>query len=280
MFHVPYGSRNGLTYLLWRWIWRNDGEKMSWLDALYSGSSRLMNEYDSLAKSYKKSNIKPDKQYSILPTVLEMVGNCEGKTVIDIGCGAGFFTLPLAERGASLVCGIDNSAAQIELARKVSSHSRINYIVGDAFVQCCSKPADIITAPFVMNYARTTPILRHFFKLIHRSLKEGGKVVFVVDLPNGKSLKRFGATKTLLGPRTDETVMQIDLFNEERKICTLKAIYYTPETIEILLREVGFKTICWNKPIVSEEGIKAMGTDFWNGYTDDPELGYFTAEKN
>ncbi len=279
MFHVPYGSRNGLAYLFWRWIWKNNGERVSWLDAFYSGPSRLMNEYDSLAANYKKSNVKPDKQYSILPTVLEMVGDCKGRDVIDIGCGAGFFTLPLAERGASRVCGLDNSQAQIELASRISQHPAINYIVADAFVQGSNQPVDIITAPFVMNYARTTPILRHFFKLIHRSLKEGGKAVFVVDLPNGKSLKRFGATKTLLGPRADETIIQIDLFNEEKKICTLTAIYYTPELIEVLLREADFTKIFWHKPVVSEEGTQTMGADFWKGYADDPELGYLIAEK-
>jgi hypothetical protein len=110
-------------------------------------------------------------------------------------------------------------------------------------------------------------------------LNENGKAVFVVDLPNGKSLKRFGATKTFIGPHADETAIEIGLFNEEKRICTLNAVYYTPNTIERLLREVGFRNIQWHEPIVSEEGITALGADFWNGYTAAPELGYITAEK-
>ena len=54
--------------------------------------------------------------------------------------------------------------------------------------------------------------------------------------------------------------------------------FHTPG-IERLLREVGFRNIQWHTPIVSGEGITAMGADFWNGYTADPELGYLTAEK-
>ncbi len=279
--YIPHARQgpNALAYLLWRWLLKDKGSFVSELDAFFFGASRGMNDYDLLAGNYTRSNVKPDKLYSILPTVLDMVGNCHDKTIIDIGCGAGFFTLPLAKLGASRVWGIDNSRAQIELASKVSFHSAINYVVADAFVQKSSVPADVITAPFVVNYARTVPILKHFFDLIYSSLRESGKAVFVVDLPNGKCLKRFGATKTLLGPAVDETVIELELFNEEKSLCTLRAIYYTPETIERLFREAGFKNVRWHRPIISEEGIRAMGADFWNDYTADPELGYLTAEK-
>ncbi len=271
-------AKNAFAHLLWRWILRKNGQFIAWLDLFYLGPTRGMNDYDDLASNYKGSNVKPDKMYSILPTVLQMVGDCRGKTVIDLGCGTGFFTLPLAEAGASVVCGVDNSLSQINLAKATSPHPKISYSVGDIFEQHCG-PADIINAPFVANYARTIPVLKHFLGLVFNSLREGGKAVFVIDLPNGKSLKRFGATKTFLGPRADETNIRIDLFNEEKKICSLIGVYYHPETMESLLLEVGFRTVCWHKPIVSNEGIQLLGNDFWKGYTDDPELGYLTALK-
>lgn len=278
MFSVCTTRNNTLTYLLWRWVFGKFGRFVVWLDQFYFGSTRGMNDYEALVSSYKGSNIKPDKQYSILPTVLKMVGDCDGKSVIDLGCGAGFFTLPFAEAGASVVCGVDNSLAQIGLAKKTSPHKVVTYCVGDIFIEH-GGPVDIINAPFVVNYARTTPALKHFFELIFRSLREGGKAVFVIDLPNGRSLKRFGATKTFDGPVVDETPIRIDLFNEEKRICTLSGVYYTPKTIESLLLEVGFRKACWHKPIVSEEGLCKFGPDFWEGYVDDPELGYLTAEK-
>ncbi len=278
MFSVCTARNNGIAYLLWRWLLRNNGKFVSWLDAFYFGASRGMNNYDLLAAKYKKTNVKPDKQYSILPTVLRLVGNCQGKIVVDVGCGGGFFTVPLAELGASIVYGIDNSSAQIELAKTVSPHPAVRYVQSDAFVD--SMPAaDIMVAPFVMNYARTLPVLHHFFKLIYHRLNEGGKLILVVDLPNGKNLKRFGAVKRLLGPPKDETPIHIDLYNGEMPICTLRGIYYTPTTIEQLLREVGFRAINWYTPIVSAEGIHAMGKSYWEGYTADPELGYLVAEK-
>jgi SAM-dependent methyltransferase len=278
MFSVCTARNNGIAYLLWSWLLRNNGAFTSWLDGFYFGSSRGMNDYEVLASSYKGSNVKPDKQYSILPMIMNMVGDCKGKTVIDLGCGAGFFTLPIAEAGASVVCGVDNSVAQIRLAEKISAHPSIHYRVGDIFTQH-GGPADIITAPFVANYARTLPILGHFFGLMFASLREGGKAVFVIDLPNGRSLKRFGATKTFDGPVADEVSIRINLFNEDKRICTLSGVYYTPQTIEALLRKSGFRSVQWHKPIISEEGIEKMSPDFWKGYLNDPELGYLTALK-
>lgn len=274
-----YAQRhNAIAYLLWRWLMRNNGSFVAWLDAFFFGPSRGMNDYDSLAASYKRSNVKPDKQYSILPTVLEMVGDCTGKTVTDIGCGAGFFTLPLAELGAVRVYGLDNSQAQIGLADKVSFHPVISYFVRDAFVDPLPQ-SDIVVAPFVINYARTVPMLRHFFRQQYCCLNEGGKAVFVIDLPNGKNLKRFGAMKALASINADETEITINLFKDETKICTLTAVYYTMETVERLLRESGFRNILWHRPIVSKEGIDALGSGFWKGYVSDPELGYLVAEK-
>lgn len=267
---------NGISYLLWSWVLRNNGAFCAWLDGVYLGSSRGMNDYDALALSYKSSNVKPDKQYSILPTVMQMAGDLSGKIVVDLGCGSGFFTQAFANAGAITVCGVDNAPQQIALAEEVAAHPAINYRVGDIFTQI-GGPVDVVNAPFVANYARTVPILKHFFSLVFDSLTTDGKAIFVIDLPNGKCLKRFGAMKTLCGPLRDETKIEIELFNEERSICTLSGVYFTPETVERLLREVGFKRIQWHQPIVSSEGIDQYGADFWDGYTEDSELGYVVA---
>ncbi len=278
MFSLCTTRNNGIAYLLWRWLLRRNGKFTAWLDSFYFGHSRGLNDYNVMAARYTGSNVKPDKRYSILPTVMEMVGDCTGKTVIDLGCGTGFFTVPIAEAGDSAIIGIDNSVAQIKLAREYSAHPAIRYCVADIFTQS-GGPADIFTAPFVANYARTVPILRHFLSLVFDSLNKGGKMVLVVDLPNGKSLKRFGATKSFDGPVSDETSIQINLFNGDVKICTLDAVYYTPRTIEALLHDVGFSSVEWTKPILAKEGVQAYGSGFWDEYLGDPELGYITAGK-
>ncbi len=272
------GRRNWIAYYLWSWLCRSNGKFCAELDRYFFGPSHGVNDYEELASQYKKSNVKPDKQYSILPTVLKMIGDCSGKICTDLGCGGGFFTVALAEAGACRVYGLDNSESQLRLACRFSSHPAVSYVVYDVFVDNI-KPTDIVIAPFVANYARTKPILRHFFRQLYECLKEGGKAALVVDLPNGRELKRFGAVKKIKGVARDESPIEINLFNDDTPICKLWAVYYTRETIESLLAEVGFRNITWQKPVISEEGIKALRSSFWEGYLDDPELGYIVMEK-
>ncbi len=271
------GRRNAIAYLLWQWLLWGRGAYTAWLDAYFFGASRGFNDYDSLATPYRSSDAKPDKRFSILPTVMRIVGPCEGKDVMDVGCGSGFFTTHIAECGARRVIGLDNSHEQLRLASLHSSHPHVEYLYADVFVDALPK-VDVVVAPFVANYARTTPILRHLLQQFHTALVAGGKLVLVVDLPNGRAHQRFGAVKVIEGKVQDGAALSVHLY-KDREICVLRATYFTPFTIGRLLREVGFRSISWHKPIVSEEGIRAMNDGFWDGYTDDPELGYITAIK-
>lgn len=87
------------------------------------------NDYDVLADSYQSTDVKPDKKYSILPTVLMLIGELNGKTVLDLGCGSGFFTRYFALT-ASKVIGIDNSSEQIVRAKQHST-SNVDYILAN-----------------------------------------------------------------------------------------------------------------------------------------------------
>ncbi len=266
-----------LGYLVWRWLLGFSGSFVSWLDSCYFGYDRGFNGYNLLAENYDKSNVKEDKLYSILPTVLFLSGDLRNKIVSDLGCGAGFFTVPLFKKGAHKVYGLDNSIEQLNLAKKYGLQG-IEYKKLDIF-QNPIPESDVIIAPFVSNYSRTIPILKHFFNQIFESLTDEGRLVLVVDLPNGKSLQKFGAEKSFINGKKDEGKISIKLFSQNKPICELEAVYFKPETIEKTLKEVGFNNIHWNNPIISNQGKKILGKDFWEGYIDDPELGYLTAEK-
>lgn len=239
-------------------------------------SSSKVNSYNEIAEIYRESNTKPDKLYSILPTVLSLTDDLKNKVVLDLGCGDGFFTEAIATKNPRKIIGVDNSARQIELAENHASE-RVEYLLGDIFKDEFSK-ADLITAPFVLNYATDTNSLFLFLKKIYTTLTPGGKVILVYDLPNGSDLKQFGAKKTLTDTK-DGAMFTIELFNQDIPICTLHATYFTEETIKSLLKKSGFIKITTHSPIISQQGIKKLGENFWKGYADNCELGYLTAEK-
>ena len=53
----------------------------------------------------------------LMPRLLALAGNVDGKIVLDLGCGEGGYARELARRGAH-VLGIDGSARLIEIARE------------------------------------------------------------------------------------------------------------------------------------------------------------------
>ena len=246
----------------------------------------FFNNFNRLARSYQGTDEKPDKYYSILPTVLRLTGDTNGRIAVDLGCGSGFFTLPIAERGADLVIGIDSSEEQLAIAREKALENT-QFRLGNAFKDALPV-TDVVVAPFIANYATNSDELRAFFRRIFQSLNAGGHAVFVVDLPEMydyikfKRRRAFGAVKWwCVGTSfTDGAMIQNHLYNGRGKcVCSLWAYYYTPMTIQFALQDAGFRNIRWHKPEISEEGLERLGEKFWEGYCNHPELGYITAEK-
>ena len=235
------------------------------------------NNPNEFAEQYQRTLTKPDKLFSTLPTVLKLAGDCKDKVVVDLGCGSGFFTNEFAKKGAKKVVGVDNSREQLQRAKR-NQLKNVEYMLGNIFEQ--SLPvADIILAPYVINYATDKKQLVKLFQHIHQSLNPNGILIGVVDLPEGRDLKKFGAIKEMKGKKTDGAQIKTKLYNKGKYICTLNAVYFTPPTLEHALQSVGFESITWQRPIISSNGLKKLGEKFWNGYCEAPELGYITAIK-
>jgi toxoflavin synthase len=238
----------------------------------------MMNDYDKLAGTYSRSNTKPDKLYSILPTVLDICLKLQPHphTVFDLGCGDGFFTFPLAQQypNATIV-GIDNSKKQIELARsKLSDTQNIKFILGDIFKNNNWTATQLIVAPFVLGYGDPLSVT-FLLDRIYRSLDENGLLVIVLDDPRGFDNTKFGTKKTVV-----DNKLQIELFESNQKpITTLSAIYHKKEDIAKFLEISGFKDIRLHPPLISEEGIIAFGNEYWNGYKENAELYYISCIK-
>lgn len=70
---------------------------------------------------------------SLLLELLDEAG-VAGRTVLDAGCGQGGLALELSRRGATIVTGIDVSAASIAVARQAAQQAAgpVRFTVGDA----------------------------------------------------------------------------------------------------------------------------------------------------
>lgn len=235
----------------------------------------MKNNYDTLATAYKKTDTKPDKQYSMLPMVVELADDLSGKIVLDIGCGSGFFANAFS-RLAAQVIGIDNSSEQIQMA-KSDQPSNVDYRVADGLHSELPK-ADLVNAPFVLGYLESVKELKAFFANVYDCLSDGGRFISVIDTPSGSDLRKYGARKILHGSG-EGVKLEIVLYNGDEEVCTLWATYHEPSVIADLLTQAGFKDIVWHTPVVSSEGLKNMPANFWDGYIENSELGYVSATK-
>ena len=80
----------------------------------------------------------------------------QGKSVLDIGCGPGHYSITLAQRGASRVVGIDFAEGMLKLAsehaRKVGVGERCNFKVADFYEYPPQDPFDYVIVMGFMDY--------------------------------------------------------------------------------------------------------------------------------
>ncbi len=113
------------------------------------------------------------------PVLWKFAGDVSGLAVLDAGCGTGYLSKQLRDRGA-LVTGIDFSERMIEIARahypdidfRVDSCSELRAIADERF--------DIVIANYVLM---DTPDLRGTMNAFSRILRTGGVAVLVLSHP-------------------------------------------------------------------------------------------------
>ncbi len=87
--------------------------------------------WGQISWSITRRNIFVAARYEI---ALGQLGHCEGKRLLDVGCGDGALSYLLARRTGAHVTGIDSSADAIHFAReKTKSDSNIEFIEASAY---------------------------------------------------------------------------------------------------------------------------------------------------
>lgn len=115
--------------------------------------------------------------------VLELLGDCKGKRILEIGSGTGRFTKDLVSHGASVVC-VDLSRTMHEQSRSSINNSSVEYFVmsgldlafEDASFDCC----------LTVNMMSHIKNSHKLFLEVCRVLKKDGS--FVANFPNLSSL--------------------------------------------------------------------------------------------
>lgn len=158
-------------------------------------------QYESFAHEYAEhAAAAPYNALYDRPATLDLIGDVEGRRVLDAGCGPGFYTADLIDRGAE-VLGCDAWPRMVELARaRVNGAADLRvHALEDPFDWVDTESIDVVVSALVYHYTNDRPA---FSREAHRMLRPDGIVVISTHHPAG-DWHRLGGSYFAVEPVTE-----------------------------------------------------------------------------
>ncbi|HWT96009.1 MAG TPA: class I SAM-dependent methyltransferase [Terriglobales bacterium] len=134
------------------------------------------------------------------PALRAMLPRLREASIIDLGCGFGWFCRWVKEQGAAQVRGIDVSANMLERARQLTPDMSIRYERADLnHLALAAGSVDLAYSALALHY------LEHLDTLVyqvHQALRPGGHFVFSVEHPIYTAPSRPGWSVYVDGHKT------------------------------------------------------------------------------
>jgi len=90
-------------------------------------------DYTLISKHYDDTRVPPPHILEFwLSKIVELGKVSAGSVVLDVGCGTGIYTIPLAKKTGAIVFGLDSAKEMIEKAEVKEDGQRVEWQVGDA----------------------------------------------------------------------------------------------------------------------------------------------------
>lgn len=222
----------------------------------------------------------PIRNYLHYPRVMEELGQINNQNILDIGCGDGLFDRKLAEQGAKVV-GYDISPNLIEDARKkeLENNQNIEYSVSDPLQFESTQKFDNAVTIMVLPYAPDEGYIKNFFASAYKYLKNGGKFISVVFNPEFKNFNIPVANRFFR--KNPENKVGFDFLRPDNAevMFSGELAQFTTKEYETAAAKAGFKKLSWEKLLPTEEGVKSLGTNFWEKVSGEQPYSLLIAEK-
>ncbi|MEX1202754.1 MAG: class I SAM-dependent methyltransferase [Ferruginibacter sp.] len=229
----------------------------------------MATDYNTIANEYKKSKLQPWRKQVEAYSLFKLVGNLTNLNVLDLACGDGFYSRQLKLRGANSVEGVDISKVMIELAMEAEHQNPLGimYHVQDVLNLDLNKKYDLITASYLLNYAKNAEELFQFGKVIAKHLNPNGSFVTINSNPNYKepvnSMFKYGFTRE--NKSYDEGAEIIySFYQPDKSHIEVINYHHQRKTHEIALKQAGLSNIQWHDVELSPDAGDEFGSDFWN----------------
>lgn len=245
----------------------------------------MTTNYDPIAEQYKRSKQQPWRTYVECFTLMDLVGDLAGKSVLDVACGEGFYTRIIRQRGAAKVTGVDLSQGMIDLARQQEDVHQlgIEYMVGDARELAQKGQFDLVVAAYLLNYASTQDELQSMCDGIARSLKPGGRFVTVnsnpaLTFPTAPSFRKYGFETSVVDEWIEGAPIKWTFYLSDGPF-DIENYYLTAQTHDAAFRRAGFTQVRWNSPKLSPDGLVDNNEQFWSDLMNHPPVTFIECVK-
>jgi toxoflavin synthase len=235
-------------------------------------------QYDHIGSQYDEYARTATLKWAECYTFFRMVGALEGKRVLDVACGFGFYTQLLKQRGAAQVTGIDISPEMIRLAHQQEQAEPlgITYQVGNAVTLPLLDPFALVTAVHLLTYATSKAQLLGMFRSVYDNLVVGGCCIaytnnpaFTLSKPN---CTKYGVTVLRLEPEEDRYACEAEFATDPPFRVRWYQWHQAP--YEWALQAAGFWDFAWYPSEVAPEDAARYGEAYWYDFYDNcPIIG-------
>ena len=239
--------------------------------------------YDAIAERYRASQWLLFRHFIGRDTLFEVLGDLRGRMVLDLACGDGVYTRQFKRAGAVEVTGVDLSQAMIALAEVDERKDPLGcrYIREDAAAFAPAAPVEIVTAVYLLNYARTREALDRFCRACFRALRPGGRLIGFNDNVRhpprpGVSLVKYGLERTCAYPLREGDVIQYRITNHDGQVFAFENYYLAPSTYEAAARRAGFDDSHWVDAMLEPT---ERDDPYWDDFLTHAPLTAFSASK-
>jgi 2-polyprenyl-3-methyl-5-hydroxy-6-metoxy-1,4-benzoquinol methylase len=236
----------------------------------------MTTDYNLITEQYKKAKQQPWRTAVETYSLMALVGDLTGKSVVDVACGNGYFTRKLRQAGAARVLGFDISERMIEVARaqEASKPLGIEYVVEDARAEQPRRDFDLAVAAWLLVYAHDRKELAQMCRGLARLLRPGGRFVTYTTNPNvyffqEPDYRKYGFTIRIAEHAFEGAPIDwlIDLGDEILEIQN----YYLPiEAYQAAFEAAGFRDFAVHAPRLAPEAEAADGPDYWKDFLTRP----------
>jgi SAM-dependent methyltransferase len=242
--------------------------------------------YDRIAKEYQASKQMPFRRCIEEYSLFKLLGNLQGKRVLDLACGEGFYTRKMKARGAGRILGVDISSKMVELAvaQEREQPNACEYMVADVTTLGRLDEFDIVVGVFLLNYARKRDELARFCGAIFENLRPGGSFVGLNDNPANPveqygAYTKYGFRKSTRLPRSEGTPITYHNRNPDGTEFCFDNYYLAPATYETVFQEAGFSDFTWCGPWLDPAATQNFEPGFWDLFLAHPPIIGLTARK-